>query len=149
QEETLQRRQITLTPDHPDTVLSMNNLARAYLMAGKPEQVESLLRPYLALHNKKPPDDWQFFESYSLLGAGLLDRKSYADAEPPLIKGYEEMKARESQIPVPKRKRLSQAGRRIVALYEAWGKPDRAEHWRRRLGEDPAVPDLPHDPFAP
>ena len=39
-EAALKGRQATLGPEHPDTLNSMTNLARAYL-AGKPAQAES------------------------------------------------------------------------------------------------------------
>ena len=60
-------------------------------------------------------------------------QEKYAEAEPLLLSGYEGMKARESRIPASKKVRLTEAGERIVRLYEAWGKPEEAETWRARL----------------
>jgi eukaryotic-like serine/threonine-protein kinase len=54
------------------------------------------------------------------------------------------MKACESTIPVPKRSRLQEAAERVLRLYDAWGKPDRAAGWRLKLG----LADLPADVFA-
>jgi hypothetical protein len=37
-------------------------------------------------------------------------------------------------MPVPLRKNLVQNIRGIAKLYEAWGKPEKAEEWRKKLG---------------
>ncbi len=63
----------------------------------------------------------------------LLGQKKYAEAEPLLVQGYEGMKAREAKIPPQSKKRLTEAAERIVQLYDAWGKPDQAAEWRKRL----------------
>ena len=131
-EETLKRRQAKLGPDHPATLQSLNNLARAYL-AGRRAEAERLLRQALEIRQKKLPDDWATFDTRSLLGGILLDRKDYAEAEPLLVSGYEGLKARAAQIPAPIRNRLPEAGARVVALYAAWGQNDKAQQWRTRL----------------
>ncbi len=59
----------------------------------------------------------------------------YQKAEPLLLKAYEGMNAGETEIPASSRKRLADAGARIVALYDAWGKIDKADEWRKRLTE--------------
>jgi hypothetical protein len=43
------------------------------------------------------------------------------------------MSAREAKIPAAQKKRIGEAGARIVALYEAWGKKDKVEEWKKRL----------------
>jgi hypothetical protein len=55
------------------------------------------------------------------------------DAKANVVDGYEGMKALESKIPAPPRKRSGEAGARIVALYEAWGKGALADQRRCRL----------------
>jgi hypothetical protein len=67
-----------------------------------------------------------------MLGDSLLRQKKYADAEPILLQGYEGMKAREGKIPAPYKKRVGDAAARIVALYDACGKKELADEWRRR-----------------
>jgi hypothetical protein len=74
-----------------------------------------------------------------LLGACLAGRREFAEAEPLIVSGYEGMKAREGRIPQLQRATLPEAAARVVRLYEDWGKPDKAEEWRKRLGpEGPA-----------
>ncbi len=115
-EETLKRRRAKLGPDHPDTLISMNNLARTYLAARRAE-AEPLLRQALAIREKKLPDDWLTFETRSLLGGILLDRKNYAEAEPLLVSGFEGLKARASKIPAPAKNRVAEAGAGRRALH--------------------------------
>jgi tetratricopeptide (TPR) repeat protein len=133
-EEALKLSKAQLEPDHPNTLFAMRCLADDYLEF-KPAAAEPLLRQSLAIHEKKYPDDWTTFDTRSALGASLLGQKRYAEAEPLLIAGYEAMKAREARIPPSSKVRLNVAGARIVQLYEAWGKKDKAEEWRKRLAQ--------------
>ncbi len=132
--ETLKRQQAKLGPDDPGTLKSTNSLAEDYLDV-KPAEAERLLRQSMAIRDKKSPDDWSTFDTRSLLGASLLGQRKYAEAEPLVIESYEAMKAREAKIPATSKARLSKAGARIVQLYEAWGKKEKAEEWRKRLAQ--------------
>lgn len=128
-EETLARRRATRGSEHPQTLRSINALARAYL-TDHPERAEPLLREALAIHERKDPDNWRAFETRALLGASLLGQKKYAEAEPELLRADEGLKAREARIPAASRKIVAETVDWIVRLYEAWGKPDRAAEWR-------------------
>jgi tetratricopeptide (TPR) repeat protein len=134
-EETLRCRRATRGPEHPQTLRSLNHLARAYL-AGHPALAEPLLREALAVRERKSPDDWSTFETQSLLGDSLLGQKRYADAEPYLLRGYEGLKARAARIPAPSRKALPEAIDRIIRLYEAWGRPAQVQEWRKEREQD-------------
>jgi hypothetical protein len=95
---------------------------------------ESLLRECLDIRRKTQPEAWTTYYAQSLLGGALLGQEKYAEAEPALVQGYEGLKARESQIPtLLARHRVAEAGRRIVQLYEAWGRPEKAAEWRVKL----------------
>jgi hypothetical protein len=85
------------------------------------------------------------FDTRSRLGASLVGQQKYAEAEPLIVGGYEGLEARTDRIPAPARSRLSQAARRVVALYDAWGQTDKAARWRVQLG----LADLPADVFSP
>ena len=79
-----------------------------------------------------------------MLGGSLLGQKKYAEAEPLILAGYEGMKGREAKIPAHGKLRLTEAAERVVRLYEAWGKPEKAAAWKAKLG----LADLPADVFA-
>ena len=106
---------------------------------------EPVLRECLAIREAVLPEDWSTSAGRSSLGASLLGQGKYAEAEPLLIRGYEGLKARVSGIPPRSRSRLAEAGGRIVALYEAWGKPEKAAEWRAKTDPDAG---FPADPFA-
>ena len=103
------------------------------LLQGKPVDAEPFIRECLAIREKKLPEDWTRFNAMSLLGGSLLGQKKYDEAEPLLIQGYEGMKAREAKIPAQSKIYLAQAAERIVALYDAWGKPEKAAEWREKI----------------
>jgi tetratricopeptide (TPR) repeat protein len=135
-EQTLAMRTSKLGTEHPYTLGSQANLARAYSDVGLFSQAESVLRQCLTIRQRIQPEDWTTFSTRSQLGGCLLSEKKYAEAEPLLLLGYDGMKAREAKIPEPQKKRLSEAGERIVRLYEALGKREQAEQWRRRSQAD-------------
>jgi tetratricopeptide (TPR) repeat protein len=144
-EEARELYKTKLGPDHPVTVSVRNMhdgaLGRMKLQQKAYAEAEPLLRQYLSFRKQMHPNDWSRFHSESLLGESLLGQKKYAEAEPNLIKGYEGMKQREAKIPAPLKHHLTEAGERVVRLYEAWGKPDKAAEWRHNLT---AAKETPH-----
>jgi hypothetical protein len=70
------------------------------------------------------------FRAESLLGESLAGEKKYAEAEPLLLEGYRGMLARKDRIEVPDRSHLDSVHEWIVEMYEAWGKPGKANDWR-------------------
>src|SRR5262249_3692982 len=113
-EETLKLRKAKLGPDHPNTLLTSNNLVGAYLAASQWTKAETTARECLDLRTKKQPDDWWRFHTMSQLGAALAGQQKYAEAESLMIQGYEGLKSREAQIPVPRKKSLAEAAARLV-----------------------------------
>ena len=108
------------------------------------ESAAQILRECAAILEKKQPGRWTKFRAQSLLGVALLGQRKYAEAEPFLLQGYEGLKAREEQIPPPLgRHRVTEAGERIVRLYEGWGRVDKAGEWRTRLLSSGASPPHP------
>lgn len=71
-----------------------------------------------------------------MLGGALLGEKKYPDVESLLLPGYEGMKAREKMIPPHGKVRLTEALDRLIRLYDAWGKPEKAKEWRMKLPPD-------------
>ncbi len=131
-----------LGPEHPYTLQAVSNLAQFHL-ADQPAQAEVLLREVLGAREQTMPDDWRTFDSRALLGQAVFAQKRYAEAEPLLVAGYAGMKSREGKIPIPARKRLTETGARIVDLYEALGKPGKAEELRTKLAPPAAQTNHP------
>jgi eukaryotic-like serine/threonine-protein kinase len=135
-----------LGPIHFHTLRTMNSLAEVYLESSRLADAESLLRESLAIRRNAEPDNWTTFDTCSLLGAVLSGQKKYAEAEPLIIQGYEGMKAREAKISAPYKIRLTNAGERVLSLYEAWGQTEKAREWRKKLSLKST--ELPSDVFA-
>ena len=131
-------------PDHPETVVSRDcrdaALGRKWLQQKEYAKAEPLL--HRNLWHIRRGDNWYRSRSESLLGESLLGQKKYAEAEPHLIGGYEGMKQHAARIPAQFKHYLTEAGERVVRLYEAWGKPEKAAEWRASL-QPPAGAEQP------
>jgi tetratricopeptide (TPR) repeat protein len=133
-----------LPPEDPRLAGTLARHGLTLLKADKPADAEPILRECLAIRAKKEPDAWATFNTKSLLGGSLLGQKKYAAAEPLLLTGYEGMKQREAKIPANSRQYLTEALERLVQLYDAWRKKDKADEWRKKLGEAMAAPRTPN-----
>lgn len=118
------------SPAHADALAVQGT---TMLLEKKPAEAELKLRASLTVRQKIQPDDWKTFETKSLLGEALLDQGKYGEAEPLLVSAYEGMKEREGTIPPQERPSLIKALKRVVKLYEKWGKEDEAVKWRKKL----------------
>jgi tetratricopeptide (TPR) repeat protein len=138
------RRRKVEPPDSPLLAADLAQIGTNLLKQSKWYDAEPLLRESLAIREKALPDDWSRFNTMSLLGGELVGRERYAEAEPLVAEGYKGMKARDARIPPPDKFRVTEAAERVIRLFEAWGKPDKAAEWKVKLG----LADLPSDVFA-
>ncbi len=123
--------------ESPEIASALASLGKNLLFQGKPAEAEPFLRESLAIREKKLADDPLRYNAMSLLGGALSGQKKYAEAEPLLIQGYEGMKAREAKIPPQGKNNIPNAAERIVSLYEAWDKPEKAAEWKEKLKSAP------------
>jgi hypothetical protein len=180
-EETLKLMKAKLGPDHPHTLISVNQLARAYQVARRPADALPLLRELLDKRRSQrpaqplqiadtlawlgsvltdlgeaadaepglregldlrekhlPAGHWLTANLRSLLGGCLAKQQKFMDAEPLLLQGYQGLIQAKDTPP----ERLRQAVERLVQLYAAWAKPDKADEWHKRqqTAEKPAAP---------
>jgi non-specific serine/threonine protein kinase/serine/threonine-protein kinase len=144
--ENLEISRRKFSQSHPEVARRLAHLGQNRLMQRKYAAAEPLLRECLAIRAANLPDMWITFDARSQLGGSLLGQGKYAEAEPLVLTGYEGMQAREAWIAGLDKNRLVEAGARIVALYDAWGKPGAAEAWRAKLHLPPD--ELPAVAFA-
>ena len=142
--ELLARRRKVTPQKSPMLAVDLAMLGLDLLKLSRWPDAEALLGECLAIREQAIPDDWSRFNAMSLLGEALLGQGKYAAAEPLIVQGFEGMKSRGARIPPQGKPRLSEAAARVVRLYEAWGKPEKAERWKAKLG----LADLPSDVFA-
>jgi tetratricopeptide (TPR) repeat protein/tRNA A-37 threonylcarbamoyl transferase component Bud32 len=122
-------------PDSPPYAGALAALGINLLQQQEWAAAEPVLRDALAIHEKKEPDAWAACHMRSLLGGSLLGQNKYAEAEPLLLAGYEGMRRREDRIPPQGEGQLTAGLERLVQLYDAWGKKDKADPWRKKLAE--------------
>jgi serine/threonine protein kinase/Tfp pilus assembly protein PilF len=132
----------TVPVDEVSLANTLSPLGWALTDMGQAVAAEPLLREALAIRTKRlPPGLWVTASTASLLGACLFRQDRYAEAEPLLRESVAVLQTARGVPPL----RVRQALVRLIALYDAWGKPDRAEAYRLKLLDF----DFPADPFAP
>jgi len=124
-----------LGPDHLETAAVMNGWAESLRLAGDPRQAEKIFRESLAIHARVlPPGSWQIAATESLIARCLVDQRRFAEAERMMLEAYPIVEAKFG----PAHPRSTTVAGRLVALYEAWGKPDQVAEWRAKL--EPRAP---------
>ncbi len=115
------------------TASSLGWLSRNLILQQRYGEAEPLLREGLAIFEHERPNDYRRFYWVSQLGGVLLGRERYGEAEPLLVQGYEGMKQNEATMHGNWRRRLAEAGERVVRFYEVTNQPDKARLWREKL----------------
>ena len=108
---------------------ALSFLGRVLTEKGKPAEAELLLRETANLFREhQSPKQDLIGEAETWLGACLAALRRYGEAEAFCLRGYDNLKA----APIVPTRYKDQAKERIVKLYEAWGKPDKAAQWRAK-----------------
>ena len=119
--------------EHPDTLQAMNNVAFAvYRGQGKLAEAEPMLDKALALSRRVLGEQHRnTLITMNNLGEVYRMQGKLVEAEPLLLSSYEGLRTREPSVPTQPGGRLINSLKRIILLYEAWGKPEKAaERWR-------------------
>jgi serine/threonine protein kinase/tetratricopeptide (TPR) repeat protein len=122
-------------PNDPQLDKPLVKLTQLLIDAQKYAEAEEVARESLALQEKLMPDKWVLFNTRSVLGGILVERKNYAEAEPLLLSGYEGLKQQLDTLPAAGKLSLSNSLSRLAHLYEAVGPPEKAAEWNKKLTE--------------
>ena len=123
-----------LGDEHADVANSRANLGTLLRDKGDWDEAESLLRQAVeGFKNALGADHWKTANARSHLGECLTKMKRYADAEQELLQAHPILNTDAAVGPHHRRTRL--AVERLVLLYEAWGKPDKAAEYGAMLAE--------------
>ena len=129
-EEALTISRPALGRDHPTVARQEVGLARIYLDQGRPAAAKPLLLHALEVQQRSyAASDWRLGATQSLLGAAYTGLSRFAEAEPCLLRAFEllpEKPGSEARQAREARANLS----RLAALYEAWGRPEKAAPYR-------------------
>jgi tetratricopeptide (TPR) repeat protein len=109
---------------------TLERLATSLLAQGNLAMAELVFRECLGVR-RAAYDDNHALAVYteSLLGECLTGLGRYDEAERLLLHAYPLLRDQPGADPEP----TLAAARRLVKLYEAWGKPDEAARWRTHL----------------
>ncbi len=121
-----------LTPDSLGTSRTLLILGRVLVQEGKLDQAEPLLQQALTFFREHPIGRTEPLaaQTANWLGAIQVARKAYSQAETLLLPSCDEFFVPAAQMsPIELRLTIGH----IVNLYEAWGKPEQAAHWQKKL----------------
>jgi non-specific serine/threonine protein kinase/serine/threonine-protein kinase len=115
--------------EHPTTALTLTRIAGVVAEAGRPVEALPLAQEGVeTLRSRLPADHPDRAEGESVLGYCLVKLHRYQEAEPLLLDSYGVLQSQE-----PQRRRTQRALQGVLALYDAWGKPEEAREWRAKL----------------
>jgi serine/threonine-protein kinase len=121
-------------PAHPEVAGKLNNLAVALQRTGRLAEAEAALREALDIYVRAYPGGHvQIPTTRSLLGGLLTDAGRFAEAELLLVSSYEQVAAGFG----PDHPRTAACRGRLVRLYEAWGRPQKAAALQPAEGRRP------------
>jgi serine/threonine protein kinase/tetratricopeptide (TPR) repeat protein len=115
---------------------TLGYLARNLLLQERYAEAEKIARESIALYEKERPEQEALFYFVSILGAVLCGQKNYTEAEPLLLQGYEGMKHQEALLQAVWKRRMGEAGQRVVHFYEETNQPEKAREWREKLSSE-------------
>jgi tetratricopeptide (TPR) repeat protein len=118
----------TLGKDHVEKAIYQRNLASVLVATGKAVEAEPYVREAASIFRAKRPTYWRTADADSVLGACLVAEGKFQEAESLLLKSYPLLKA----DPGDGAKHATEARQRIVDLYTAWGKPEKAAEYRAK-----------------
>ena len=115
---------------HPKTLIAVRRLAELHAVHGRFDEADAahreLLETVRAELDERNTTRLDVLWSY---GRFLTGRQRYAEAETLMLQAWSAEASGEN------RERRGKAIADLVALYEAWGKPDRVAEWRSRIDE--------------
>jgi serine/threonine protein kinase len=129
------QRKALYSADDPEVANVERRLGAALSAQHKNNEAEPILRKAMVTYDNKMPASWQYYSTVSGLGACLSDQAKYAEAEQLLLESQEGLDDLEDELPKAARPEIARCMERLVALYDAWNKPEKAALWRRHLAE--------------
>ena len=122
-----------LGENHPYIAITLNNLGGLQVNKGAYEEAEQSFREAITVFKKTFPEShWQIANANSLLGGCLSKLGRYSEAEKLLVESYSIIN---TQFGASHR-RTSAALKRVIELYDSWGKSDKAEEYRVKIKEN-------------
>ncbi|UCG58249.1 MAG: serine/threonine protein kinase [Phycisphaerales bacterium] len=132
----LEKQRQVLGEDHNNTVATMVHLARLYTEQQRYEEAELLFRQALDSRRRKlagdHPDTLHYMHELAVLH--MLQNR-YGEAEPLLIEALEGRRLKLGD----EHPQTLESWNKLIELYDAWSKPEKADKWRAKLPQAQAV----------
>jgi eukaryotic-like serine/threonine-protein kinase len=119
-----------LPSGNPTTAIIQMDLGGLLTERGRADEAEPMLREALATWTEKVPTSPNAARAQQVLGVCLTHRGQYQEAERLLLDSYASASQQNDYWGA---KRTGEVLRGLVALYDSWGKPAQAAHYRRVL----------------
>jgi non-specific serine/threonine protein kinase/serine/threonine-protein kinase len=114
--------------EHPAIARGLINLAALLERAGNLDEAEQIYREGMEIRSQICSENhWETATAKNLLGGCLTKSGDFSQAEKLLLESFEIIK---NQFGVD-HPRTRSARRRVISLYEAWGKPDKAAEYKK------------------
>jgi tetratricopeptide (TPR) repeat protein len=129
-QEAHELRAEVLGPSNPHTLASLANMAMTLRSLGRSEEALALVTKVVEVGSASlPPDHWWIVEWNHLLGRCYYDLGRFEEAEPLMIESSRKLGDALGINHYRTRDTLES----LAALYEAWGKLDKAAEYRAKL----------------
>jgi len=120
---------------HPRVARALELQGRVLLRQARYQDAERALRDSLARRKSPAAESWETAAAQSCLGEALTELARYTEAEPLLLGAHDALRKLAEHVPAGSRSEITDATARLVRLYTAWEKPEKAETWRPRALE--------------
>jgi len=136
-QQVLDRRRSVLGDNHPDVLISLDGLAAAWMRQGAFNRAEPMFREAVDKASRVlAPGHWRTAVYQSNYGECLIRLERLEEAERQLLAAYAVL----SNVLSPEDKRLRTTIDRLIGLYEAWDKPEKAALYRLLVPPIPSSP---------
>jgi non-specific serine/threonine protein kinase/serine/threonine-protein kinase len=121
-----------LGDDHPETQKSLRDMGRLLQAMGQPMEAERYHLEAIERGRRTLPEtDFVIGLALHAYGETLIAIERYDEAEETLLEAYENLEAARGT----EHQWTHAAAKRLIVLYNAWGKPEKKNEWRARLAE--------------
>ena len=129
------RQALALRRRHPGSQnvdVAMSSLATTLYLQQKFSEAEPLYRECLAMRETNCPNAWYTHYTRLRLGATLMGKRQFDQAEPLIFSGYEGMREREAGVR-DRTKVLTESIQDLIELFEATSRPEQVVEWKAKL----------------
>ena len=133
----------TLGENHPDALYALHGLATVYSGLGRYEEAENLFISAIRIEQQVLGEGHPFtLRTRAALAGTYVEQSRFAEAEEQLLLAvrslHVEQAGRRVALIVTGSGVTIDFAQRLVDLYEAWGKPDKATEWRHSCRRTPS-----------